>query len=93
MPLKLEEDFERDKIAIPEVAHGADDLVYDMLGNVPSFEPTSAAAIYSLRRACAAVLMGGVQEIMNLPHSHGMNEISIKSAFMYPPWAPREQQS
>ncbi|MBV9746058.1 MAG: zinc-binding dehydrogenase [Acidobacteriia bacterium] len=87
--VRLTGDFEADKQSVAAITGGAD-LVYDILGNVPSFEPT-AAAIYALRRGGAAVLMGGVQAAMNLPYSYIMlNEISIQGAFMYPRSAPRE---
>jgi alcohol dehydrogenase len=87
--VKLAGDLERDTNAVKAAAGGAD-LVYDMLGNVPDFEPTSAA-IHSLRRGGTAVLMGGVQAPIDLPYSYVMqNEITIHGAFMFPRSAPRE---
>jgi alcohol dehydrogenase len=87
--VKLQGSLVEDKHAIGEAAGGAD-LVYDILGNVPTIDPT-AAAIYALRRGGTAVLMGGVQAPLNLPYSHIMlNEISIKGGFMYPRSAPRD---
>jgi len=87
--VKLQGALETDKHAIAAAADGAD-LVYDMLGSAPTFEPT-AAAIYALRKVGTAVLMGGVQAAMNLPYAHVMqNELSIKGALMYPRSAPAE---
>ena len=87
--LKLTGHLERDKEMVAHAADGAD-LVYDMLGNVPSFAPV-AAAIYSLRRGGTAVLMGGVRASIDLPYSYVMtNEITIRGALMYPRSAPRE---
>jgi len=87
--VRLEGELERDRQAVMAACRGAD-LVYDMLGNVPSFQP-SAAAIYALRRGGTAVLMGGVQAAIDIPYSYVMqNEISIRGALMYPRTAPRE---
>lgn len=87
--VKLENNLERDKEAVAMAAGGAD-LVYDMLGNVPTFVPT-AAAVYALRRGGTAVLMGGVKAAIDLPYFWIMtNEISIRGALMYPRSAPRE---
>ena len=81
---------ERDRQAIAAAAAGGAHLVYDVLGNVPRFDPT-AAAIYVLRRGGTAILMGGVQAAINLPYSHVMlNEITIRGALMYPRSAPRD---
>jgi alcohol dehydrogenase len=81
---------ENDKQAVVAATAGGADVVYDMLGNVPSFEP-SAAAIYSLRRGGTAILMGGVQAAIDIPYSYVMlNQISIQGALMYPRTAPRE---
>jgi len=91
-PVELQGDLERDKRAIAAAAKGAD-LVYDMVGNAPTFAPT-AAAIHALRRGGTAVLMGGVQAAVDLAYSHIMlNEISIKGALMYPRCAPAELMS
>ncbi len=87
--VEMKADLEENKRRIAAVGSGAD-LVYDMLGNVPTFAPT-AAAIYALRRGGRAILMGGVQAAVDLPYSHVMlNEISIKGALMYPRSAPAE---
>jgi alcohol dehydrogenase len=87
--VKLKGDLESDKRAI-QAAGGPADLVYDMLGNARTFEPTSSA-IHALRRGGTAVLMGGVQAAIDLPYSHVMlNELTITGAFMYPRNAPRD---
>jgi alcohol dehydrogenase len=87
--VELKGDLERDRENIATAADGAD-LVYDMLGNVPTFAPT-AAAIYALRRGGTAVLIGGVQAALDLPYSYVMlNEISIRGCMMYPRSAPAE---
>jgi alcohol dehydrogenase len=87
--VELRGDLEQDRRAVASVAAGAD-LVYDMLGNVPTFAPT-AAAIYALRHGGTAILMGGVQANLDLPYSHIMlNEISIRGSLMYPRSAPAE---
>jgi len=87
--VRVEGDLERDRGAVAAAAGGAD-LVYDMLGNVPSFQP-SAAAIYALRHGGTAVLMGGVQAEINIPYAYVMQkEISIRGALMYPRCAPRD---
>lgn len=87
--VSLKGDFERDKREIAAAA-GSADLVYDMLGNVSSFAPTSAA-IHALRRGGTAVLMGGVQASVDLPYVHIMlNELTIKGVMMYPRCAPAE---
>jgi alcohol dehydrogenase len=88
--VQLRGELEQDKQAVAAATTGGADVVYDMLGNVPSFQST-AAAIHALRRGGTAVLMGGVQAAIELPYSYVMlNEISIRGALMYPRSAPRE---